>query len=121
MTIKNNQPPLIVIVGPTASGKTAVSIDIAKKIGTYEISIRAFNDCCSIYVPKSPVTKPMELYAVKYEQNMEYENLLKDALLNIKSMDITKDTNINISNYGFTVFEALSLYEKETMIDANNI
>jgi len=36
-------------------------IDISKSIGTYETSIRPFNDCCSIYVPKSPVTKPMEI------------------------------------------------------------
>ncbi|MDO9630055.1 MAG: tRNA uracil 4-sulfurtransferase ThiI [Acholeplasmataceae bacterium] len=90
-------------------------IDIAKKIDTFDISIRAFNDCCSIYVPKAPATRPMEIYALKYEQNMEYDNLLVEALLNVKTLDVSKDSNFNISKYGFTVFEAIALYEKELM------
>ena len=42
-------------------------INIAKDIDSYETSIKPFNDCCSIYVPRNPVTKPMEVYAKKYE------------------------------------------------------
>ena len=91
-------------------------VDISKKINTFDISIRPFNDCCSIYVPKQPATRPMELYALKYERDMEYDNLLIDALNSIKTIDVSKDSNFDISRYGFTVTEAFALYEKE-MID----
>ena len=33
-------------------------VDIAEKIGTYETSIEPFEDCCTIFVAKHPVTKP---------------------------------------------------------------
>ena len=33
-------------------------VDIAEKIGTYETSILPFEDCCTIFVAKHPVTKP---------------------------------------------------------------
>jgi thiamine biosynthesis protein ThiI len=47
-------------------------IALSKEMGAYDISIKPFNDCCSIYVPKQPVTKPMELYASKYETYVPY-------------------------------------------------
>lgn len=90
-------------------------VDISKKIDTFQISIRPFNDCCSIYVPKAPATRPMEVYALKYERDMDYDNLFLGALQNIKTLEVTKDFNFNISKYGFTVSEALALYEKEMM------
>lgn len=33
-------------------------VDLAEKIGTYETSIQPFEDCCTIFVAKHPVTKP---------------------------------------------------------------
>jgi len=33
-------------------------VDIAEKIGTFETSIQPFEDCCTIFVAKHPVTKP---------------------------------------------------------------
>ena len=33
-------------------------VDVSEKIGTYETSIQPFEDCCTIFVAKHPVTKP---------------------------------------------------------------
>lgn len=88
-------------------------IDIAKKIKTYEISIQPFNDCCSIYVPKSPVTKPMEVYASKYENAIDYEPLLAEAIENTYMMKISKDTNILMTDHGFSVKEAIFNMKKD--------
>ena len=33
-------------------------VDISEKIGTYETSIQPYEDCCTIFVAKHPVTKP---------------------------------------------------------------
>lgn len=88
-------------------------IRISKTIKTYDISIRPFNDCCSIYVPKQPVTKPMEVYAAKYENTFDYEIMIKEAIQNIITLVIDEKKPIDISNYGFTFSEAISNYNKE--------
>lgn len=46
-------------------------IDIARKLGTYDISIRPFEDCCTIFVAKHPETKPKKSIIEKIEQNIE--------------------------------------------------
>ncbi len=63
-------------------------IDISKKIGTYEISIEPYADCCTVFVPKNPVTKP-KLYNVRrYEEKLEIEKLVEQALTKTESMEI---------------------------------
>ena len=111
----------IPILRPVLTYDKQEIVDISKKIDTFNISIRPFNDCCSIYVPKEPATRPMELYALKYERDMEYDNLLIEALDNLKTVEISKDINFNISKYGFTVAEAFALYEKEMIENGHNI
>ena len=46
------------IIRPVACFDKMDIMDIARKIDTYEISIRPFEDCCTIFTPKNPVTKP---------------------------------------------------------------
>lgn len=53
-------------------------VDVAKKIDTYETSILPFEDCCTIFVAKHPVTKPNLKVIRIHEQNLE-ENI--DALV----------------------------------------
>ena len=57
-------------------------VDIAEKIGTYETSILPFEDCCTIFVAKHPVTKPNLKAIRRSEQKLEekIEELVKTAL-----------------------------------------
>jgi len=71
------------------------------------------NDCCSIYVPKSPVTKPMEVYASKYEQSIDFEPILKETLENIRTIEISNTTQYQLASHGFTVKEALDEIERD--------
>ena len=48
-------------------------VTISKKIDTYETSILPYEDCCTIFVPKHPKTKPV------LEEIIEAEKLLTDA------------------------------------------
>lgn len=50
-------------------------IDIAQKIGTYETSIEPFEDCCTIFVAKHPVTKPVP------EKIRASEQIVYDAMI----------------------------------------
>lgn len=57
-------------------------IDIAEKIGTFETSILPFEDCCTTFVAKHPVTKP-DLYKIeKSERNLEekIDEMLEKAI-----------------------------------------
>ena len=57
-------------------------VDISEKIGTYETSIQPYEDCCTIFVAKHPVTKPNIKVIHKSEENLEekIDELVKTAL-----------------------------------------
>ncbi len=57
-------------------------VTVSKKIGTYETSILPFEDCCTIFVAKHPVTKPNVGVIKRHEQNLEekIEELVQTAL-----------------------------------------
>ncbi|NLE24292.1 MAG: tRNA 4-thiouridine(8) synthase ThiI [Clostridiaceae bacterium] len=56
-------------------------IDIARRIGTFDTSILPYEDCCTVFVAKHPVTKPSLQKALEYEKVLDSENLIKNALL----------------------------------------
>ncbi|MBR0462304.1 MAG: tRNA 4-thiouridine(8) synthase ThiI [Erysipelotrichaceae bacterium] len=56
------------------------SIDMAKKIGTYETSILPYEDCCTIFEPRNPVTKPKEKECLYYESLFDYESLIDECI-----------------------------------------
>ena len=57
-------------------------IDISEKIGTYETSIQPFEDCCTIFVAKHPVTKPNLNIIKQHEHNLDdvIDELMKTAI-----------------------------------------
>jgi len=57
-------------------------IDLARKIGTYETSILPFEDCCTIFDPKNPVTKPTIEKSEYYEAKFDFESLIDEAIKN---------------------------------------
>jgi len=62
-----------------AMDKTDI-MDISRKIGTYETSILPYEDCCTIFVPKHPVTKPKLKYITKHEEALDVIGLVERAL-----------------------------------------
>ena len=57
-------------------------IKMAKKIGTYKTSIQPYEDCCTIFVPNHPVTKPTLAEAKANEADLEIEKLVKSGVEN---------------------------------------
>lgn len=55
-------------------------IDLARRIGTYETSILPYEDCCTIFDPKNPVTKPSIEKAEHFESQFDYEKMLDECL-----------------------------------------
>ena len=57
-------------------------VDISEKINTYETSILPFEDCCTIFVAKHPVTKPNLEYIKRHEESLKdvIDDLMEKAL-----------------------------------------
>lgn len=55
-------------------------IDIARHIGTYETSILPFEDCCTIFTPKAPVTKPKLEKCLEYESRWDFADMVNDCI-----------------------------------------
>jgi len=55
-------------------------IDIAKKIQTYETSILPYEDCCTVFLPKRPVTKPRMDKILESEEKLDQEELIAQAI-----------------------------------------
>lgn len=66
-------------------------IELARKIDTYDISIRPFEDCCTIFAPKNPKTKPALDKAVEYENKFDYKSLINEALESIEVIYIKRE------------------------------
>ncbi len=52
----------------------------AREIGTYEISIQPYEDCCTVFLPKHPVTKPKLPRIEKSESALDVDALVKAAV-----------------------------------------
>jgi thiamine biosynthesis protein ThiI len=55
-------------------------IRLARRIGTYETSILPYEDCCTIFDPKNPVTKPVIAKAEQFESRFAYGDMIEKAL-----------------------------------------
>lgn len=63
-------------------------IKIAKEIGTFETSILPYEDCCTIFVPKHPKTKPRLDLIKNSESKLEVQKLIDEAIENVEIIDI---------------------------------
>ena len=63
-------------------------IDIAKEIETYETSILPYDDCCTLFLPKHPVTKPRLKDIERSENKLDVEGLINQALETMEVYEI---------------------------------
>lgn len=66
-------------------------IKIAHEIDTLEISNRPFEDCCTIFVPASPKTKPKREKVQHYESFFDFEPLIHEAVEETETLVIKAD------------------------------
>jgi thiamine biosynthesis protein ThiI len=82
-----NDVTTIPILRPLISMDKTEIMQIAKKIGTYETSILPYEDCCTVFVPEQPKTKPTIKVCEREEQKMEVEELVSEAVEGIEIVD----------------------------------
>ena len=78
------------VIRPVACLDKLEIIDISKKIGTYETSILPYEDCCTIFVAKHPVTKPNLNVIRKSEEKLaeKIDELMEAALSTAEVIEI---------------------------------
>ena len=68
------------IIRPVATMDKLDIIKVAEEIDTFELSIQPFEDCCTVFAPPSPKTKPTLEKARQYEARLDVEGLIKEAV-----------------------------------------
>ena len=85
-----NQVTNMPIVRPLAMMDKVAIVELARKIKTYDISIQPFEDCCTIFTPEYPETKPRLKIVEEEEAKFDYLALIEEALGHVEHLAITK-------------------------------
>ncbi len=64
-------------------------IDISYKIDTYDISIEPYEDCCTVFTPKHPRTRPVLKYVKEAQNKAGFAPMIEEALANLKVTEIS--------------------------------
>ena len=88
-------------------------IAISKKIDCYDLSIKPFQDCCTVYLPKNPTTNPHEGKAQHYESLFDFEEMVDWAVENSNDIVIDASSDLDLSMYGLEVRDVLKEYWEE--------
>ena len=94
-----NEVVTIPVIRPVACFDKLEIMDLARKIGTYEISILPYEDCCTIFVPTHPVINPEHEKCVEYEALIPYEELILEAIKNEEVISSNMKTDQEFSEY----------------------
>ena len=63
-------------------------VAIARKIDTFELSIQPYEDCCTVFTPRHPCTRPKVAKVAEAESVLDIDALVEDAMAGIRIVDI---------------------------------
>ncbi len=106
----------IPVIRPLCTYDKVDIINISRKIGCYDISIKPFEDCCTVYVPKAPATAPRDYKAAEFEKAFDYEKMVDEAVENTNSIWISTDSDLDLAMYGLEVREVIKELNDERTI-----
>ncbi len=88
MTATNLMSKTLPIFRPLIAFDKIEISSLSEKIGTYDVSILPYEDCCSVFLPKNPVTHPKLDKIIKNESLLDRETLINDAINNVEVIEI---------------------------------
>lgn len=86
------------VIRPLVTMDKEEIMTIARKIDTYDISIRPYEDCCTVFLPREPKTKPKIEACEKAEARLNVEELVSEAVENTEITSVYRDKK---DEYGF--------------------
>ncbi len=66
-------------------------VQIARRIGTFETSIEPFEDCCTVFTPRHPRTRPELQKVLVQEEKLPFDALVEEALAGMYRVDVTPE------------------------------
>lgn len=88
MSVVGNVVKDIQIMRPLVAFDKQDTIDIARKINTYDISIKPYEDCCTVFVPDNPVTRPKLANVEREEAKFDVDKIVDEAYQTIEKVVI---------------------------------
>ncbi|MDD4815828.1 MAG: tRNA 4-thiouridine(8) synthase ThiI [Clostridia bacterium] len=88
ITVTNSVLKTVPMMRPLIAFDKTDIIEIAQKIGTFETSILPYEDCCTVFLPKSPIIKPTIKNAEKQESFLDIEELVNEAVENTEILRV---------------------------------
>lgn len=82
-------------------------IQLSRKINCYDLSIKPFEDCCTVYVPKAPATAPKIDKCETFENKFDFDPLVTEAVEHTNSITIDQNSDLDFSLLGLEVREVI--------------
>ncbi len=79
------------VIRPLACFDKRETVELARKIGTYETSCLPYEDCCTVFVPRHPATKPGLEESRAAESALDIEDLVEKCVENIEEIPLDAD------------------------------
>ena len=76
------------ILRPLICFNKVETIDLARHIGTYDLSVLPFEDCCTVFVPRHPVTRPRLDEVLDAESALGIEPLVEDCVSRLEEVPL---------------------------------
>jgi tRNA uracil 4-sulfurtransferase len=95
------------VIRPLATYDKHDIMKIAREIETMDISIRPFEDCCTVYLPQNPTIRPSIRYAEVYESYFDYAKMVDEAVANTKILVLDAYRHTNLLGKGLTVEDSI--------------
>ncbi len=88
MTSSNSVIERLPVLRPLCGFDKNEIIARSKEIETYEISIQPYEDCCTVFLPKHPVTRPKMEDVLAEEQKLDVDKLVEEALNTLEVVEL---------------------------------
>lgn len=88
MTSSNSVVEKLPVLRPLCGFDKDEIIERSRDIGTYETSIEPYEDCCTVFLPKHPVTRPKMSDVLAEEEKLDVEKLTEEALTTLEVIKI---------------------------------
>jgi thiamine biosynthesis protein ThiI len=95
------------VIRPLVTYDKVDIVRLAEKYKTFTTSIKPFADCCTVYVPKNPATHPHLDKCLEYEKLFDYETLVNEAVENVKSIELSVTSDLDLAALGLEVRKVL--------------
>ena len=102
-----NEVVTMPVIRPLATYDKLDIIGISKKIECFTTSIKPFEDCCTVYVPKKPTTAPKLARCIEFEKKYDFDTLVDKVVEDTKTIFLHAKDHLDITRLGLVVSEVI--------------